>query len=295
MTAVFCFIIGLLLCIVFLLSAKIFLIQKSAQEIRVSLDEKLKNETNTLIDISSRDRHMRHLAAGINDQLSLLIDERHRFIQGDKALKEAVTNISHDLRTPLTAICGYLDLLKDEEKAPKAEHYLSIIQNRVDALKQLTGELFAYSALTTSPDTSKKEALVLNTLLEESILAYYGALKQMNITPQITIPETPIRRTLNKTALTRIFANIISNAIKYSSGDLKITLIDDGEIIFSNSAPGLNELSTSQLFNRFYTVDTAKKSEGGIGLSIARSLTKEMGGLITARYVAGRLYIHLKF
>lgn len=295
MSAVLYFIIFLLLCSIFVLSLKIFLMRKAAREIKESLDEKLQTDTNTLIDISSRDKHMQNLAAAINGQLRLLIEERRRFVQGDKAIKDAVTNISHDLRTPLTAIYGYLDLLKDEEKSENAEHYLSIIKNRTDALKRLTGELFSYSALITSPDTQQKEELVLNRLLEESVLAYYGALKKCGISPEISMPEVPICRTLNKNALSRIFSNIISNAVKYSSGDLKITLTPNGEIIFSNNAPGLNELTASQLFNRFYTVETARKTEGGIGLSIARSLTEEMGGSITARYVAGRLYIHLKF
>lgn len=128
MSAVLYFIIFLLLCSIFVLSLKIFLMRKAAREIKESLDEKLKTDTNTLIDISSRDKHMRCLAAAINRQLRLLIEERRRFVQGDKALKDAVTNISHDLRTPLTAIYGYLDLLKDEEKSENAKRYLSIIK-----------------------------------------------------------------------------------------------------------------------------------------------------------------------
>lgn len=109
-------IIGILLLIIFALSAKIYFLRKSTQEIAEAFRDRLTADTNTLIDISSRDPYMRKLASEINIQLRLLRKERHRYQQGDLELKEAVTNISHDLRTPLTAISGYLDLLEREEK-----------------------------------------------------------------------------------------------------------------------------------------------------------------------------------
>lgn len=123
-------IIGILLLIVFVLLAKVWFLRKSAQEIREAFHDRLAADTNTLIDISTRDPYMRKLAADINTQLRLLRKERHRYQQGDLELKEAVTNISHDLRTPLTAINGYLDLLEREEKSETVQRYLSQIQNR---------------------------------------------------------------------------------------------------------------------------------------------------------------------
>ena len=89
---------------------------------------------------------MRHLANTINRQLRKLRTERRRFQQGDLELKNAVTNISHDLRTPLTAICGYLELLEQEEKPETVSRYIGIIKDRVDILAQLSEELFRYSA-----------------------------------------------------------------------------------------------------------------------------------------------------
>ena len=90
---------------------------------------------------------MRRLTESINRELRSLRRERRRFQQGDLELKEAVTNISHDLRTPLTAICGYLDLLEQEEKSQNVQRYLSQIEDRTMALRQLTEELFCYSVL----------------------------------------------------------------------------------------------------------------------------------------------------
>ena len=138
-------IIGILLLIIFALLAKVYFLHKSAQEIQDAFRDRLTADTNTLIDLSTRDPYMRKLAADINVQLRLLRREHHRYQQGDLELKEAVTNISHDLRTPLTAINGYLDLLDREEKSENVQRYLSQIKNRTEALKQLTKELFRYS------------------------------------------------------------------------------------------------------------------------------------------------------
>ena len=131
------FISGLILVIVLLL-IKIHLLRKSAKEIECSFAEKLITDSNTLIDISSNDKYMCHLANEINIQLRKLRAERRKFQKGDIELKNAVTNVSHDLRTPLTAIYGYLDLLEQEEKSEKVNRYIAVIKNRTEMLKQLT-------------------------------------------------------------------------------------------------------------------------------------------------------------
>lgn len=287
--------IAILLIIIVLLIIKICLMKKSAREISESFLDRLTEDTNTLIDISSRDRHMRKLAQEINIQLNKLKEERHRFQQGDRELKDAVTNISHDLRTPLTAVCGYLDLLEREETSEDAGRYLAVIRSRTEILRQLTEELFRYSVFTSAADKAPGEPVILNRLLEDSISAFYAALKQRGITPRITLPKEKIRRTLSRSACSRLFGNLISNALKYSDGDLEITLKDTGEIIFSNHASRLDRIQVERLFDRFYTVETASSRSNGLGLSIARTLTEQMGGAISAGYEDGILRICILF
>lgn len=287
--------IAILLIIIVLLIIKICLMKKSAREISESFLDRLTEDTNTLIDISSRDRHMRKLAQEINIQLNKLKEERHRFQQGDRELKDAVTNISHDLRTPLTAVCGYLDLLEREETSEDAGRYLAVIRSRTEILRQLTEELFRYSVFTSAADKAPGEPVILNRLLEDSISAFYAALKQRGITPRITLPEEKIRRTLSRSACSRLFGNLISNALKYSDGDLEITLKDTGEIIFSNHASRLDRIQVERLFDRFYTVETASSRSNGLGLSIARTLAEQMGGTISAGYEDGILRICILF
>ncbi len=287
------FIIGILLLIIFVLVAKVYFLRKSAQEIAEAFRDRLTVDTNTLIDISTRDPYMRKLAADINMQLRILRQQRHKYLTGDRELKEAVTNISHDLRTPLTAICGYLDLLEREDKGENIARYLSLIENRVDSMKQLTEELFRYSVILSTEEMTL-ETVHLNGVLEESIAAFYGALTNRNIQPEIHITENRIERQLNREALGRVFSNILNNALKYSDGDLTITLQDNGEIIFSNTASALNEVQVGKLFDRFFTVEAARNSNG-LGLAISKTLVEQMGGSISAELTNNKLIIYIRF
>ena len=289
-------ILSLALAVVGTLSAalllKLLLIKKSLKEIKDGLEEKLTESTNTVIGISSGDRDVRELAASLNLQLKLLTVKRHLYEQGDSELKRAVTNISHDLRTPLTAICGYLDLLRKEELTENAEEYLRIIKNRTEAMKRLTEELFMYSVIMAKENEPDIQDLVVNEVLEESAAAFYAVLTDRGIKPNIDITEEKIVRSADRGALSRIFANLLNNAVKYSDGDLDITLDGNGEIIFANTASGLDEVQVGRLFERFYTVE-AGRSSTGLGLSIAKTLAEEMGGEIWAVYEKGRVEVHL--
>ena len=287
-------IIGIMFLVILILSLKIFIMRKSINKIQTDFSEKLTTDTNTVISISSNDKEIRELTEKINSQLKILRKERLKYQQGNTELKTAVTNISHDLRTPLTAICGYLELLKNEEKNAEVERCLDIIENRTDTLKQLTEELFRYSLIISQDDEIKNEEVCVNYVLEETIAAYYGALKEKNITPVVALTDKRIVRNLDKTALSRVFANILSNVVKYSDGDLEISLNDSGEIIFSNTATGLDEIQVAKLFDRFYTVSDARTSTG-LGLSIARTLVERMNGEISASYTNSRLVICIKF
>ena len=124
------------------------------------------------------------------------------------------------------------------------------------------------------------QVLPLNGILESSISAYYSVLKQNHIVPEISIPDQQITGRVNENALSRVLGNILSNAVKYSDGDLKIVLSEDGDIRISNHASGLSEVQAERLFDRFYTVNTARKSTG-LGLSIAKALMEKMGGTIS--------------
>lgn len=288
------FVIGVLALCVIGLSVNLISLRSSLKEAAHELNHKLKTDTNTLISISTGDLAVRALAAQINEQLRALRKERLKLQNGNTELTDAVTNVSHDLRTPLTAICGYLDLLEQEPQSEKAKRYLAVIRERTDSMRNLTEELFQYSVLTATADILQSESVCLNDILEQSLVGFYGALTVRGIVPDIQMPSEKVVRQLDASALRRIFDNILSNAAKYADGDLAVRLLPDGSVEFSNTTHSLSRLQVERLFDRFYTVEAARSSTG-LGLSIARLLTEKMGGRITADYKNDTLTICVAF
>ncbi len=283
----------ILFLIVLMLIFKTAALRRAADEIQQQVSTWFDSDTNTVITLSCHDRHMRRLSASLNTELRRLRTIRLRFEQGDRELKESIANISHDLRTPLTAILGYLDLLDYVEKPKQVEKYLSLIRNRSDVLRQQTEELFVYSIVKSFPE-GETELLSLNYMLEESLASSYGAMTAQGITPRISIPQQTVERVLNRSSLIRIFGNIIGNALKYGDGDFSVDMAPDGTIVFSNQAKDLTPVTAGRLFDRYYTVESGSRGTG-LGLSIAKLLTERMGGEISADYREGRLFITLQF
>ena len=284
---------ALLSVIIAALVIKIAVLKRTARSVTKQFAERLDDDTNGVIYVNTADKDMRELASGINTQLKKLRAEHNRYICGDAELKAAITNISHDLRTPLTAICGYLEVMKKEEKSEKLENYLEIIGGRTELMKQLTEELFRYSVILSSDSSAETEELSVNQVLEDCIMGYYAALTEKGITPEIELTEEKVTRTVNRSALARVFNNLMNNALKYSSGDLYISLSPDGEIVFSNTAEGMTKVQVERLFDRFYTVQAARNSTG-LGLSIVRTFIEQMNGSITAELSGNRLLIRIK-
>lgn len=174
------------------------------------------------------------------------------------------------------------------------ERYIAVIRDRAEILTELTEELFRYSVILSNKNDTVKEPVIINSVLEESIAAFYTALTKQGIAPHIQMPEDKVVRTLDRSALARVFSNLLNNAIKYSDGDLDIILSETGEIIFTNTASGLNKIQIGKLFDRFYTVEAAGNSTG-LGLAIARALIEQMDGAISAAYANNRLSIRILF
>ena len=274
------------------LGIKVALLRHGIKGLRRDLAERRGQDTNTLLSLPCRDRELRRLASALNQELRALRQERLRYQQGDKELKEAVVNISHDLRTPLTAISGYLQLLQGQELPPDTRRYLEQIGGRTQAMKRLTEELFRYSVVV-SEENLAREPVDLRRAVEEALLSFYGALEGRGIEPQVRLPETPVIRQLDPAAVNRVLGNILTNALKYSAGDLEVTLEESGRLTFSNAAPGLDPVAAGRLFDRFYTVEAARNSTG-LGLSIAKELTQRMGGEMGAELHNGRLTVWLE-
>ena len=280
--------------IIIALIIKIFVMKNAIKEIEEKFDFIIESDTNNLITISTNDIDLKQLAKRINQNLKKIRELEIQYNQGNEELKRSITNISHDLRTPLTAIRGYLDLIEHKNLTEKQENYLLFIDEKVKILTDLTEQLFDFSKSLDSYQDIKKQNVVLNSVLEETICASYDLFIQHNINPKIYMTKEKIIKQIDENMLKRIFENIISNEIKYSDEFIEIKLTKSGKIIFRNQTKKLDKTTVEKIFDRYYTVENAKKSTG-IGLSIAKQLVELNNGIISANYDNGYLSIEIIF
>ena len=286
------YLIIFLIIIIIYLIYKIITINISLKEIDNKLNIILNNNTNNLITISTNNKLIKNITNNLNKHLSNLRKQKLEYLNGNKEIRNSITDISHDLRTPLTSLKGYIDLIKKEKSNNKQKEYLIIIDERVDKLIELTNKFFDYSKII--DNNINKESICLNDILEETIISSYSLFKKNNITPNINICNNKIYRYLDRDMLTRTIENIISNSIKYTENNININLSSNGKISISNKTNKLDRTSISKLFDRYYTVENAKDNSG-IGLSIAKHLVELNNGKIKAIYKKKILTIEIDF
>ena len=289
------YLLAIAIIVIILLLIKIIAMKKSVRNLRADFVARGELDTNSLIGIDSRDKDLRELTDDINKTLTELREAFHKYNLGDNELKTAITNVAHDIRTPLTAIMGYLELMKKQEMTPETEKYLAIIEERCQHMKKLTEELFEYSVVSTSETKEELTEVSLNRVLEDTLMNYYAALVEKGIEPEIDICDERVVRKLYPSYVERIFSNLISNALKYSDGDLRVSLSAEGTVVFANKASSLSNVAVEKLFDRFFTVETAMNESTGLGLSIVKTFAQRMNCQIGAKYEDGSLIIEINF
>lgn len=279
---------------------KIVLLRRGFDELTENIEDQVSGKTQIPVTLTTSDPHARHTAEILNRELKNLDRERNEYLDGNRKVAEAVTGISHDIRTPLTAINSYLDLMADEKDEALKAQYLERIKSRTLSLSDLADELFKYS---TSTDPERypvqteniiSEPIDICRVLEECMLSFYAGFKKRGIEPDIEIPDEPVFVLCEKKSANRIFENIIGNAIKYANNDLKVKLDPKGQVIFSNPAPDLTPVSAAKLFDRYFTVNEGHASTG-LGFSIAKELITRNNGTIEADLKDGILMITVSF
>lgn len=289
------YILFISICLNMALFIKIAAMRISLKELTRDYRERAELDSDTLIGVSCRDRRIRELATAMNETISSLRTSYHSYKQGDEKLKAAITNVAHDIRTPLTAICGYLELAERMEKTPELRKYLDIINERALYMKKLVEELFEYSVINSKNNKEEMQDVNINQVLEDSIMNLYPSFLEYDIDLKADISEKEVIRKIYPSYVERIFNNLLSNAIKYSDGDLEVTLTENGKLTMKNSASSLDKVKVGKLFERFYTVENADKNSAGLGLSIVQSFAEKMNCPINADYVEGKLVIEIEF
>lgn len=253
----------------------------------------LEKDTNILLSLSSGERSLKRLVDSLNKEIKVLLSLKREYSKGIFDIKKSAENIAHDIRTPLTAVKGYVNLLEKEDLSEEGRKYLEIIKSRVDYMKDMTEELFLSLSMKSRGVVTLSD-IDAKSILEEALVSYLVEFEKKDIIPRVVTPKDKVIIKADSKALYRIYVNIISNALKYSEGEFGVEMDEKGNTTFSNYAPNMNRVEANRLLDRYYTISDAKASSG-IGLSISKEIVEEMGGSMRVRLEKGRLYISITY
>lgn len=267
-------------------STRFFLLSRSINNVTKDFKYISKNvNSNRKLKLNYPEKHLEQLLLEINKYLEDTQIYKQKYIKREEEIRKEIENISHDLRTPLTSIRGYLELIKDEDIPDKEKkEYIYIIEKRAKVLQNLIQDFYDLSRLENNDYNFSMEIIDINKELKEQILMFYNDFDKKNIDVDIKLKETPILVYLDKNAIERVFHNLIQNATKYSKSKFCMLLNSkNGEIIieFKNDVQDMNRQDLDLLFNRFYMKDSSRsKDSSGLGLTITKFLIESMNGKI---------------
>lgn len=243
-------------------------------------------EANRTLKIGEPDMKLEMLLCEINDWLRQAQKERIEAALREKIFCQEIENISHDLRTPLTSILGYMNLMDKELLPEEPQEYLEVVERKAKALEKLTEDFYALTRLEVGEYQLNPVRMDVNRTLNERALDYYPAFEKKDVEVLMFTKEEPVWIWGDELAVERIFNNLLHNMTKYAKGLAEISLRAEEKFVkieFVNDAGGLKEEETERIFERFYMADASRTSHSsGLGLPIARSLAREMDGDITA-------------
>jgi signal transduction histidine kinase len=257
-------------------------------------------KTNSKILISSTDKLIKSLALAINTSLDEKQETETEYKRMDLELRQAIANISHDLRTPLTSIMGYMQLIEDDS-LPEAERkqYIDIVKNRSKSLQLLISGFYDLSRLEAKEYKFELKSLNLYNIICDITASYYNDFLNSGIEPNISLEENTKLVISDENAVRRIFSNLIQNMLKYGKKEVSISLKQHNgyvSTVFGNEASDLKEEDVPRLFDRFFTGDrTRTEKSTGLGLAITKQLVEQMGHVISAELIDGELSIEIRW
>jgi len=276
-------VICILIIIVLLLVLYIALLQHQFSNINRQLEKRLAGNIRQPISLQLINRALNQLTANINKSLKAEENLRLCSVREEKKFKELIANISHDLRTPLTAIKGYQQLLGSSELTEDQQKKLGIARKHADELGHLIEHFFEYSYLLNAESKLNIEKINLTYVVTECLAASIGTFEKRGL--MVHIEETaPVFVLADQEMLVRIVQNLIQNCIAHSASNIivKIFTMENAIISFENSMENATEIDVNCLFDRFYTTDQARRKSTGLGLSIVKMLAEQMGGTVSA-------------
>ena len=270
--------------------------KREFRRINKQITENLDEYAN--VKTKSVDKDIENLVESIN----LIFDSRQKIVaeknKNEEKIRQSISNMSHDLRTPLTSIMGYLQMIKSEKssEADKKE-YMDIVEKRTKSLQQLISSFYDLSRMEGNEYNFNYKKVNLSSILCENIALFYNDFRNNNIEPIIEIDENVKDIISDDGAINRIFSNLITNMIKHGESFVKITLRQENDVIsteFINKATRLTEENVDKLFDRFYTVDNSRSDKNtGLGLYITRIIVEKLGHSISSKIDNGYLIIEI--
>ena len=256
-------------------------------------------DSNMLITTEMKKGHIGELVELLNTLLKERKKERADYQKKEQMIADIYTNLSHDIRTPLTPLDGYFQLLEETQEENDRKRYIQIIQERIESLKEMLEELFTYTKLQNGTYELKLEPQNVGQILKETVFSYYDDWAEQEISPQFEITEEPVWIRGNKQALRRTIQNIIKNGLDHGNKEIRIQLSRNEkqmELVFQNKIEPGEQIDISRVFERFYKADKARsKSSTGLGLSIAKGFVEKMHGEIAAEIKEDWFCIKISF
>lgn len=282
---------GLLGCVLYLL-----LLHRELRRLNLQLKRRLGEASRQPLSLELLNPELNQLASHINQCLKAEESLRLQAVREEKRFKELITHLSHDLRTPLTAIKGYLQLMEKGAHKEDQRDKLRVIQKHVDILGRRAEQFFEYAVLTSSGQEPHMARINLNRLVAECIATAVPEFEQRQMRVELAEGEE-LFIWADAELTVRLLQNLIRNAITHAAGDLQIHIKAEHEkaaIVFRNPVAASVRIDPGRLFERFYTTDQARTGKGaGLGLHIVKLLAEQMGGHVEAAIQNGELEIRV--
>ena len=292
-------IIGILAGIIILQSIIIWKYQRQVKDICRQLAFLMKHDSNMLIHREFDLGGIGMLSDRLNDLLELRRKEKQYYQEKETLIADTYTNLSHDIRTPLTSLDGYFQLMEACENVEEQRRYLNIIHERIHSLNEMLEELFMFTKLKNESYRLELTSCCINLILKETVFSYYDDWVRREIQPDIQITEEQLYIDGNKQGLSRIIQNVIKNGLDHGEKKIRIVLKreqNQAVLRISNQVTASEQIDIEHVFDRFYKADAARsKTSTGLGLSIAREFVRRMNGEIGAKIEENEFIVEMRF
>ena len=294
-----CIIIGILAGIIILQSIIMWKYQRQVKDICRQLAFLMKHDSNMLIHREFGLGGIGMLSDRLNDLLELRRKEKQYYQEKETLIADTYTNLSHDIRTPLTSLDGYFQLMEACENVEEQRRYLNIIHERIHSLNEMLEELFMFTKLKNESYRLELTSCCINRILKETVFSYYDDWVRREIQPDIQITEEQLYIDGNKQGLSRIIQNVIKNGLDHGEKKIRIVLKREQNravLRISNQVTASEQIDIEHVFDRFYKADAARsKTSTGLGLSIAREFVRRMNGEIGAKIEENEFIVEMSF